>query len=149
VCPAQDIGEATVAAGAAKRLAAIGRMLRRDHNASFPSGDVSGAVSFAYSLTRCAGYPRIGLCCVLLSASGRMYWQAHHLLDCIVGAAITLPVCSLLELLLGGALQTKWWHPAGAITLVIVLVKVLKSAPAPAMVSRPGADADLAAMKTS
>ena len=68
---------------------------------------------------------------MLLSACGRMYWQAHHLFDCLAGAALTLPVCLLLEWLLGGALQALWWHPVVAVVLLIVFVKVLGTVPAP------------------
>ncbi|KAL1530772.1 hypothetical protein AB1Y20_001670 [Prymnesium parvum] len=130
-CEARHIGEDVVAAASAKRLQCLVQLLRRDPNASFPSGDVSGATSFAFCLVRCAECPRLALACVLLSATGRMYWQAHHLLDCFVGAALTLPVCLLLEWLQGDPFQSLWWHPVGAILLVIALVKVLGSTPAP------------------
>ena len=60
-----------------------------------------------------------------------MYWQAHHLFDCLTGVALTLPICLLLELLLGGALNTLWWHPVCAVVILIILVKALGTVPAP------------------
>ena len=75
-CAAEHIGQACVDALARKEPCVIVRMLRRDANASFPSGDVAGAVCFAYGLW---GYGRAvaSVACVLLAALGRMYWQAR------------------------------------------------------------------------
>ena len=90
-CAAEHVGEACADALARKEPCAIVRMLRRDANASFPSGDVAGAVCFAYGLWGCGGGAPGGggggtlgalgapasVTCVLLAALGRMYWQVR------------------------------------------------------------------------
>lgn len=99
----RHIGEATAAAGRAKALCAIPAMLRSgDPNTSFPSGDVAGAASVAYSLWRCGGSPTTAFACIGFSALGRLYWQAHHLLDVVCGAAISLAVCAAVDLVISG-----------------------------------------------
>lgn len=79
-------------------LRAVHSIVSHDANASFPSGDVAGAVAFAYSLGSCAGMPYAGLACVLLSCFGRLYWHTHHLLDVACGAAVAAAACAALEL---------------------------------------------------
>ena len=83
-CATEHVGEACVGALARKEPCAIVLMLRRDANASFPSGDVAGAVCFAYGLWGGGGGGALGVlgapaavACVLLAALGRMYWQAR------------------------------------------------------------------------
>lgn len=104
----------------------------QDPNAAFPSGDVGGAVSVAYALIRCGGDCRLALACVVLSAFGRLYWQAHHLLDVLAGALISLVTCMALELLLqhrgdqGSAISVAWWHPAIALIVLFVQQRVQK-----------------------
>jgi hypothetical protein len=76
-CAAEHIGQACVDALARKEPCVIVRMLRRDANASFPSGDVAGAVCFAYGLWGYGATAVASVACVLLAALGRMYWQAR------------------------------------------------------------------------
>jgi len=101
-----------------KFLSAMTCTMLHDGSAAFPSGDVSGAVSFAISLhftyLRAIGAASndssssssssdpgdlvhsdylsyyIALTCVGLSAFGRMYFLAHHLFDVIIGATIAV-----------------------------------------------------------
>ena len=111
-----------------KALPNIPAMLRSgDPNAAFPSGDVAGAVAFAYPLWHCAGAPSLAVACVALSALGRMYWLAHHLLDVACGAAISLLTCVALDVALGaaaGGTLTQLWHPILAFVVVIAYVKL-------------------------
>ena len=115
-----------------KRLTVITGKLQHDSNASFPSGDVVGATCFALALRRGPGAccAPAAAACVLLSAFGRMYWQAHHLLDVLVGGALAAGTCQALELLLGGASAAQWWHLGLAQLLVLVLAKALRAIPA-------------------
>ncbi|KAJ1456195.1 hypothetical protein M885DRAFT_518352 [Pelagophyceae sp. CCMP2097] len=68
----------------------IARTLR-DHDAhqSLPSGDCAGAAIFAVALALFHGAPKLGTACVFASAFGRLYYQAHHLLDVALGALIS------------------------------------------------------------
>lgn len=79
-CAVEHIGEGCVGALARKEPHVIILMLRRDANASFPSGDVAGAVCFARGLWGCGGAlgAPAAVGCVLLAALGRMYWQAQR-----------------------------------------------------------------------
>lgn len=64
---ARHLGERAAAALPRKAIQNIPTMIRSfDSNASFPSGDVAGAVAFAYPLVLC-GAPRVGLACLALS----------------------------------------------------------------------------------
>jgi membrane-associated phospholipid phosphatase len=112
-----------------KALRAIRCIISHDSNASFPSGDAAGAVAFALPLWRCAGLPVAAVACVLLSCAGRLYWQAHHLLDVTFGALVALSSAVLVEAALserGGLCSATWWHPIGAQAGVLALVKTLK-----------------------
>lgn len=103
-CEARHAGAASLAAGRAKALPCIPAMLLAgDPCASFPSGDVAGATSVAYSLWRCGGSPAAAAACVALSAFGRVYWQAHHVLDVAGGFGVTVGSCVLTELALRAA----------------------------------------------
>ena len=145
-CDAKDIGKAVPMAAESKALPNICMMLKKgDANAAFPSGDVAGAVAFAYPLWRCAssatpllgavGIKCVAACCVLLSATGRMYWQAHHLLDVTCGGLVSLITCIALDRLFAffvvadgaGAsmFSSAYWFgsaPAAATTVVATAV---------------------------
>ena len=145
-CDAKDIGKAVPMAAESKALPNICMMLKKgDANAAFPSGDVAGAVAFAYPLWRCAssatpllgavGIKCVAACCVLLSATGRMYWQAHHLLDVTCGGLVSLITCIALDRLFaffvvadGAAasmFSSAYWFgsaPAAATTVVATAV---------------------------
>lgn len=112
-----------------KALRAIRCIVSHDSNASFPSGDAAGAVAFAWPLWRCAGLSKAAVACVLLSCGGRIYWQAHHLLDVTCGALVGLLSAALVEAALserGGVCSAAWWHPLGAQACVLALVKALR-----------------------
>ena len=111
------IGVEAASATHLKALANIPHMHRLgDPNSAFPSGDVAGAVAFAYPLLRCAGprgddeamalVPAVVACaCMILSALGRLYYQAHGLLDVTCGAIVGTGCGLLLEYALNGGLH--------------------------------------------
>jgi len=139
---ARHLGERAAAALPRKAIQNIPTMIRSfDSNASFPSGDVAGAVAFAYPLVRC-GSPSLGLACLLLSVLGRLYWHAHHALDVLVGGTLSLTVVLGLERALsacaaspdhaaycaglggaapGGFPGAALWHPALGFLLLVGL----------------------------
>lgn len=118
-----------------KHLRRLPFLFRKDAFGSFPSGDAGGAVAVAYPILRCADgafSKAVALSCILLSATGRIYWQAHHLFDVLVGAGISLLSCALLEQLLlisldnsdvssdtGCPCLAKWWHPLQVQVLLV------------------------------
>lgn len=122
------LGEATAAAGRSKALGLICFMLRTgDANASFPSGDVAGSVSFAYPLWRCQGAGAgAAVLIVLSSAFGRMYWHAHHAMDVSAAALIAFLCCTALDVSLsdaagkGGCPAVAWYHPFVALLAIAV-----------------------------
>ena len=128
VCSAIQIGEACVEAASRKALTVIPRMLRHDGNAAFPSGDVAGAVCWAFPLWR-AGLRLLPVSAVACSAFGRMYWQAHHAMDVVLGGAAAACTCALLEAALGHTSLAQWYHLLGAQLVVVALVKALKYSP--------------------
>lgn len=122
---AVHIGPNAAAAAKKKALSTIVLMLRKgDPNAAFPSGDVAGAVSFAYPLWRCGGLNAgVAAMLVLLSAFGRMYWHAHHALDVIVAALIAVVCCVGIDGALsvdGGCPAVKIYHPFIALGALVV-----------------------------
>lgn len=121
VCTAEHVGEATVAAAARKRLRVITRLLSRDSNAAFPSGDALGALVFGYFLWSC-GYRRAAAACAAGSCAGRVYWHAHHALDVSVGAAIGLCTSAALDRALGGGAT---WKMAALAQFACALTAVL------------------------
>ena len=141
VCDVRHIGMLCTAAASAKRLRAVSQIVKHDPSASFPSGDVAGAVSFACVLWRCSDRPLIGLACALLSATGRMYWQAHHLLDVTTGAALGLLMCATCDAIIGEPCAARWWHPFVGQFIVITMVLAMRVTLAPAPVGRPDRDA--------
>ena len=80
----------------------------KDGNASFPSGDVAGAVAFGASVAQ-AGYPRLALALMLTSAFGRVYWRAHHVLDVCAGGFFGAVAAKVMQ-----SVAVKWWHPLAA-----------------------------------
>ena len=168
-CDAAHIGSDVVQAAGSKALSNICTMLRSgDPNAAFPSGDVAGAVAFAYPLWRgCVASSAAlsapvlratAVLCVLLSATGRMYWQAHHLLDVTCGGLISLVTCVALDLGLGAfapvpttttskgrggggggdgcVATTLWWHPFAGLALLVVYAKLSGTQKGAALASR-------------
>lgn len=154
-CDPNHIGEDAVAAAQKKSLANICDLLRADGNAAFPSGDLAGSVAFAYPLWRACAASAVlsqpvlqilAVLCVGLSAMGRMYWQAHHLLDVTCGALVSFITCVLLDGSLGSFVckelisddrrrgvststisctaTTEWWHPFAALVILCVYAKV-------------------------
>ena len=115
-----------------KQLANITSMLRaHDTNASFPSGDVAGAVAFAYPLFASTSSMRwhiiVGVLCIALSAFGRMYFLAHHLLDVTVGGACAAAACLLCEFMVNGISAAKFWHPVAALAVLVIFAKTTRS----------------------
>jgi membrane-associated phospholipid phosphatase len=137
VCPKEAVGVSVAVAQSRKALQSIPRMLHEDGNASFPSGDVAGAVSFAYPLVMCGGSAPLAAACVALSAFGRVYWQAHHLLDVTCGGLISLGACALLEAGLAASANQSAdlpactlaarWHVAAALVSLVVFAKATKA----------------------
>ena len=135
------LGKSSALAGQkSKSLDWICHMLRTgDSNASFPSGDVAGSVTFAYPLWRYhqGGTSSVGVVPVIivfLSAFGRMYWHAHHALDVIVAMIIAYCCCSILDATLSSSFHTEsgntypivaWYYPYIAMLGVIVQQKLL------------------------
>ena len=66
---------------------------------------------------------------VACSAFGRMYWQAHHAMDVLVGGVAAACTCALLEAALGHTSHARWYHLLGAQLVVVALVKALKYTP--------------------
>jgi membrane-associated phospholipid phosphatase len=91
---------------------------------SFPSGDAAEAVIFAATLYR-HGRP-LWLCIsiVLLSASGRVYFHAHHLGDVIAGVSIAGIGCAVTSLLVTAELD--WWVLPVTLAAFIGLEKVIR-----------------------
>jgi membrane-associated phospholipid phosphatase len=141
------IGAEAAAAAARKALPNIPAMHKAgDANSAFPSGDVAGAVAFAYPLLRCAPsaslapaapwlLPASACACVTLSAAGRMYYQAHHLLDVACGALFAALAGALFEYTITGTLGTadvcaverRWWEPFAALAFLAAYAKATKS----------------------
>lgn len=106
--------------------------LEHDGNASFPSGDVSGSVSFAFAFYKTfqlqAGKENdialyIAVACVCLSVFGRLYWLAHHVMDVSIGGSISLATATLIfQLLEGNILAIQWWHPVIAHGALLTLL---------------------------
>lgn len=134
-CQVRDIQ--VIAAMQAKHLHVLPRLFQRDGRASFPSGDTAGAMAVSYTIGRCGsssddGKQHISLAIavliVILSATGRMYWQAHHLADVMVGVILAIACCwSLEQALLEwygalGSCRAHWWHALCAHAALCIMV---------------------------
>jgi membrane-associated phospholipid phosphatase len=120
----EDCGTVKAAMNA-KHLAILPRLFQHDSQASFPSGDAAGAMAVMYSVGRCGGGNSlaIALICVTLSATGRMYWQAHHLGDVVVGVGLALLCCWLLEQLVQtDGCRAEWWQALSAHVVLCTIV---------------------------
>uniref|UniRef100_A0A7S4F3E6 Phosphatidic acid phosphatase type 2/haloperoxidase domain-containing protein n=2 Tax=Chrysotila carterae TaxID=13221 RepID=A0A7S4F3E6_CHRCT len=134
-----------------KSLPALLRLFSRDGNGSFPSGDVTGAVCFAFPIwtgtafrttTRLSSsfllFPlssttsALASICVILSALGRVYWLAHHVLDVVVAAVVAIAVNASLHTGLadesGRCTITAVWAPLLPLAALLVQMKLLPSA---------------------
>jgi membrane-associated phospholipid phosphatase len=97
-------------------------------DASFPSGDAALATLFALPIYYIGStttnddhndasgssryyYQGIAVSIVVLSASGRMYVLAHHVLDVTVGILLSIGLHHLATLLGFGIDQMQWWYP--------------------------------------
>lgn len=127
-CPVAYLGTTVVAAACKKHLSFLGRMLLHlDANGSFPSGDVAGAVAFAFALWYGGAGLVVSCTCVLLCGFARVYWQAHHLLDVVAGCLVAIASCWLLVMFemmygigfvqksdevpdCGAVCNARWWH---------------------------------------
>jgi len=109
------------------------RLFCRDGKASFPSGDTAGAVATVYPVLRYTNNTRItcaiGICLVVLSCVGRMYWLAHHLFDTVAGVVLALVVAYGLERSLcvetdagDTVCECDWWHVLMAHSVMVACV---------------------------
>ncbi len=78
---------------------------------SFPSGDVAMAVLVAVPFWYMEGCKSIAVSIALLSGLGRMYVLAHHVLDVLCGALLTIGIYGGASFLGYGMHQAEWWHP--------------------------------------
>lgn len=80
-------------------------------DASFPSGDVAGAMAFGLTIAL-SGRTDVGSTIVVLACLGRVYYVVHHVLDTVCGALITLFVHVVSSELLGLSIsRIEWFHP--------------------------------------
>ena len=87
------------------------------------------ATSLAITLMEGGVIVYIPLSLIFLTCLGRMYFLAHHLLDCLAGAAVASAlhwVCTLDWILprLGTA---EWYHPLGAVGALVIASQFRKS----------------------
>jgi len=97
---------------------------------SFPSGDAAEAVVFAATVLKFGLWPpSVAYLCMFLSATGRVFFQVHHVFDVVVGSAIAAAVSTLTASLLSK--EVVWWYPlvavAGFIGLDLMIRKVTAS----------------------
>lgn len=98
---------------------------------SFPSGDAGSSALFGQVLCMlCPNdsklMPAVAGAVVVSAVLGRMYFHAHHLGDCIVGAAIGRVVPQLL----GSGLtwrEFNWWHMVAANSMYVCAQMVARS----------------------
>ena len=88
--------------------------------ASFPSGDAAGAAAFAVSAFWLSMNP-LWLLCAPLSAFGRMYFHAHHLLDVSVGVGIGALVTAGLHVAFKRGLTWQAFLMLSAVDVGIIL----------------------------
>lgn len=92
---------------------------------SFPSGDAAQAVVFAAAVVR-HGWP--SACLVffpLLSAAGRVFFHAHHVMDVFMGVLIAAVACRIVHDRFTEPLQ--WQILCGAVCFFIILEKAIRS----------------------
>jgi len=100
-------------------------------HASFPSGDAAGAAAVTYTIAAISpGLTVICTCVAVVAAFGRVYFQAHHLLDVLVGAGLALVwsarVCAYSEQRIEGGVDSRWtWIRYAVVQFVCVLVSLI------------------------
>jgi membrane-associated phospholipid phosphatase len=112
-----------------KHFQIIPKILQR-HSAttSFPSGDAMAGTCWAIPLWY-LGYTRVAVLLVALTALGRIFFLAHHLLDTIVGIGVCLVFHAILGLGVSGlpAVGTaEWYHPIMAFMVLLVASRFRK-----------------------
>lgn len=91
---------------------------------SFPSGDAAEAVVFAATIIR-AGFPYIlGFACVVMSATGRVFFHAHHVLDVIAGCAVAVAGCVIVDRHL--PTEVAWYMPLCAVAVFFCFERLIR-----------------------
>mmetsp|Transcript_4582 Transcript_4582/g.8565 ORF Transcript_4582/g.8565 Transcript_4582/m.8565 type:complete len:296 (-) Transcript_4582:404-1291(-) len=104
-------------------------MLRvRSRNSSFPSGDSAGAAAFYTTCFLITGQKQLAAYAVL-SAFGRMYFHAHHLVDVVTGLILGYVVTLTLNTCLGGIEGITWWHFNAAQLIFLVVWRQMHKFP--------------------
>mmetsp|Transcript_81885 Transcript_81885/g.171296 ORF Transcript_81885/g.171296 Transcript_81885/m.171296 type:complete len:311 (+) Transcript_81885:79-1011(+) len=102
--------------------------LRWDPVASLPSGDVAGAAAFAYTLARGTGCYFLAAFCLACSGFGRMYWLAHHFFDVLMGAAVGVGACVVIEVVWVKVDKVCLWHVILAHTVMLIFLRAAMKA---------------------
>mmetsp|Transcript_83569 Transcript_83569/g.162537 ORF Transcript_83569/g.162537 Transcript_83569/m.162537 type:complete len:286 (+) Transcript_83569:92-949(+) len=92
---------------------------------SFPSGDAAEAVVFAATLFRYSRPLWLCVAVVLLSASGRVFFHAHHFGDVFAGIIIATITCTATSLLLTTELE--WWVLVAAVGAFVGSEKTIRA----------------------
>ena len=91
---------------------------------AFPSGDVASAAAFSATLVLLGGGPGMWAFTVL-SALGRIYFHAHHLLDvmvgCLVGAITVFAADKVLPIVHWTAV-----HAASSVLVFVIAMRAMK-----------------------
>lgn len=111
-----------------KNLAIVPRILARSApDASFPSGDVMSATALALPLAH-IGHPHWAVMLVALTAFGRMFFLAHHLLDTVVGMGVCILMHCALTVSFGLSIgNADWYHPLVAFGSLVIASLFRKS----------------------
>ena len=96
-------------------------MRHRSARASFPSGDSAGAAAMAVSCMLVTGRWQWALLAVL-SAGGRMFFHAHHLMDVVAGCAVGAGCTMGLHAALGGAWELCGWRHYACVQAAFLVV---------------------------
>lgn len=96
-------------------------MRHRSARASFPSGDSAGAATMAVSCMLVTGRWEWALLAVL-SAGGRMFFHAHHLLDVLAGCAVGAGCTLGLHAALGDAWELCGWRHYACVQAAFLVV---------------------------
>ena len=91
---------------------------------SFPSGDAAEAVVFAATLLRAGWTFHLPLFLVFLSATGRVYFHAHHVLDVTFGSIVAAVSCYFISNWLTEELD--WYIPLVCVGLFIGLERGIR-----------------------